>query len=402
MQELELSVLYHGPETADDLRPVLDQFESQHRVHVRLRILDWETAWAELVKIALYSHGPDVSQLGTTWVSNLTAMNALRPFSQPEVTSLGGPAVFLPSTWQTGAIGGDKQVWAVPWLADTRVLYYRRDWLAKAGVDEMKAFQTPQQMAETLQRLRDLGVEVPWVAPTRHTLITLHNLASWVWGAGGDFVSPDGRHTLFNAPEARAGIHGYFDLHRFMPPSVHGLGPGDCDLVFREGRAAVTLSGPWTWLTGMIRQRAATPEVVENFGLAFPPGVPFVGGSSLIVWRHTPMAAAAVELVRSLTSARVQSTYPPHMGQLPVRLDALATLASGENPFYRILLEGFKTSRSFRATSSWGLVEDKLSLTLTELWADLIAHPDQDLDAAIAKHLDPLAKRLDLALESRR
>jgi len=402
MQELELSVLYHGPETADDLQPVLDQFESQHRVHVRLRILDWETAWAELVKIALYSHGPDISQLGTTWVSNLTAMNALRPFSQSEITSFGGPSVFLPSTWQTGTVGGDKQVWAVPWLADTRVLYYRRDWLEKAGVDEATAFKTPQQLAETLQRLQASGVGAPWVVPTRHTLITLHNLASWVWGAGGDFVTPDGRRTLFNEPQARAGIRDYYDLHRFLSPTVHGLGPGDCDLVFREGRAAITLSGPWTWLTGMIRQRGASPEVIENFGLAFPPGVPFVGGSSLVVWRHTTMANVAVELVRLLTSSRIQATYPPHIGHLPVRTDALATLAAGENPFYRTLLEGFESSRSFRATSSWGLVEDKLSLTLTDLWTELLTNPSQDLDAAIAKYLDPLAKRLDLALESRR
>jgi len=402
MQELELSVLYHGAETADDLQPVLDQFEAQHRVHVRLRILDWETAWAELVKIALYSHGPDVSQLGTTWVSNLMAMNALRPFTTAEITSLGGPAVFLPSTWQTGALAGDKQVWAVPWLADTRVLYYRRDLLAKVGVDEATAFQTPARLAETLERLQAGGVESPWVVPTRHTLITVHNLASWVWGAGGDFVSADGRRTAFNAPAARAGIRDYFALHRYLSAAARGLGPSQCDLLFREGKAAITLSGPWTWLIGVIRQRSAAPEVLENFGLAFPPGTPFVGGSSLVVWRHTPMASAAVELVRQLTSARVQTSYPPHMGQLPVRLDSLATLAAGENPFYRLLAEGFKTGRSVRAISTWGLVEDKLSLTLTELWGDLLADPSQDLDAALDKHLEPLAKRLDLALESRR
>ena len=54
-----------------------------------------------------------------------------------ELNVLGGSAAFLPSSWQSSIVLGEKEVCAVPWLADTRLIYYRRDLLDKAGVDAM-------------------------------------------------------------------------------------------------------------------------------------------------------------------------------------------------------------------------------------------------------------------------
>ena len=46
----------------------LDDFESNHGVQVRTQNIDWNTAWDELLRIALYSQGPDVSEIGSTWL----------------------------------------------------------------------------------------------------------------------------------------------------------------------------------------------------------------------------------------------------------------------------------------------------------------------------------------------
>ena len=35
------------------IRPLLDEFEAEHGVRVRLRLLTWDTAWSDLVKVAL-------------------------------------------------------------------------------------------------------------------------------------------------------------------------------------------------------------------------------------------------------------------------------------------------------------------------------------------------------------
>ena len=121
------------------------------------------------------------------------------------------------------AHGGDQRLgepalpWAVPWWADTRVIYYRRDLWAQAGVDMTQAaFDTPEHLTQTLGQLQAAGVPIPWVVPTHQSRMTVHNVAGWVWGAGGDFVADDGRHVVFEQPEAQAGICAYLDLARFL------------------------------------------------------------------------------------------------------------------------------------------------------------------------------------------
>jgi len=61
-QELEFSIMAESPA---NIQPLLDQFEAEHRIRVRLRLLTWDIAWSDLVKVALYGDGPDVSDQET-------------------------------------------------------------------------------------------------------------------------------------------------------------------------------------------------------------------------------------------------------------------------------------------------------------------------------------------------
>ncbi len=395
MAELELTIMSRGAMDADNLRPLLDQFEAQEHVRVRLRVLQWDTAWAELLKVALYQRGPDVSEIGTTWLGSFVAMDALRPFTEYELTIIGNRNAFIPTVWDSGTLPqpltDQTAVWAIPWWADTRLLYYRRDILNQVGIAEETAFQSTEQLAHTLQQLQASGVPIPWVVPTHRSRMTIHNLASWVWQAGGRFVSKDGRHTLFSQPQARAGIRAYFDLARYLAPPARDLDDTQSDALFCEGRAAVTLSGPWLL-------RFASQQVMANTGVTSPPGVPFVGGSHLVSWKHAVYQIAATRLIRFLTSRQVQATLAQHAGLLPTRSEVLSSPPFAHDPFYQVVAHSLQRGRSFGSTPLWGLVEDKLNEVFSELWADLLSRPDLDLDQAIADRLEPLARKLDLTL----
>ena len=169
------------------------EFLQNQNLKCQITTMFWESEWAELVKIATYSAGPNVSQVAAPAVINLAAMNALTEFTPSEVTSLGGASVFLPAAWQAVKPAGEIQVWSIPWLADVRVVYYWRDLLEQAGVDESSAFNTPDRFHATLQRLQVAGMDHPLLLLTHFPFAALHYLASWVWGAGEDFVNPDGR-----------------------------------------------------------------------------------------------------------------------------------------------------------------------------------------------------------------
>jgi hypothetical protein len=69
-----------------------------------------------------------------------------------------------------------------------------------------------------------------------------------------------------------------------------------------------------------------------------------------------------------------------------------------DHPLYRVMSEGVKIGRPFPSFSAWGLVEDGLTAELTYLWAEVLADPHLNLDAAIDERLGTLARRLDLTL----
>jgi len=391
---LEFTMMARGGPSMTDVQAMLDQFEKETRIHVRLTILPWETAWIDIVKMALYGSGPDISEVGTTWLSNLVATGALRPFQPGEVGSLGGPAAFLPAIWATCTVVGNPEVWAIPWLADTRLIYYRRDWLEGAGIEEATAFQTHEDLKRTLARLQAGGVTAPWGVPTRFTHITLHAVASWIWGAGGDFISEDGTRVLFDQPEARTGIRAYYDLHQWLAPAARHQESGLADSLFTTGQAAATISGSWTFLL----YRRTTPDQVASWGMAIPPGIPFVGGSNLAIWRHSRRPSDALKLIHFLTRRSVQIKYNPLIGLLPVRVDAMTDPAITDDPAIQIMVRAMQAGRSFPTMRRWGLVEDRLGVALTQLWADVLAAPKLDLDALMHQNLDLLAERLNITL----
>jgi multiple sugar transport system substrate-binding protein len=234
---------------------------------------------------------------------------------------------------------------------------------------------------------------VPWTVPTGPTHTTVHNAASWVWGAGGDFVTPDGRRTMFSQPRALAGIRAYFALGRYLAAPVRGLTGLEPDKQFlRSADTAVTLSGPWLF------RDALKQGIAGEVGMALPPGASFVGGSHLVVWKHSREPEAALELVQFLSRPEVQADYSPVVGLLPSRLDGLAAPPFSTDPLWQMAIAGIRTGRSVPVTRSWGLMEDRLTRELGALWAEILADPGLDQAGAIARRLEPLALRLDLVL----
>lgn len=391
--ELELSVCQNpGPESIRDLLPLVER----SGVKCRLRVMRWEKAWNELVRVALDRVGPNVSQIGTTWVGNFAAMDVLRPFTMKEIDALGGPTAFLASSWETVLFVDQPQIWAIPWLADLRIIYYWRDLLEQAGVDEATAFQTVDKVAETFSRLRASGVASPWVTQVSNPVFMLHSLASWVWGTGGDFVTDDGHRTLFNTPEARDGFRSYLSLYRYLPPKPLELRDPEIIKLFFDRQAAVMVSG--SWIPRDLLRQGATPEMMARLGVAQPPGPAFVGGSNLVIWQSTPYPELALKLIQALLSQPVQADYGRSVGQLPVRLDALAKPPFSTDPHFQVMVQALKAGRPLPRMPRWGVVEERLVSALTNIVSEIYAEPESDLEAVISKYLEPLARRLDIIL----
>ncbi|MEZ0396339.1 MAG: extracellular solute-binding protein [Anaerolineales bacterium] len=399
METIDFSIFDHGPDAIGRMRSILMEFERLHHVRVNLEIIPWQEAWSRLVHIALYNDGPDLSEVGSTWVRDLVTMNALRPFGRAEIDSLGGETAFLPAAWKTASAPGDllpagTASWAIPWLADTRLVYYRKDLFARLGLAAREAFANQAELEACLQALQEGGIDLPLSLPTARSRIILHILAGWIWAAGANFLSPDGRQAAFDSPEAVTAMLNFFRLGRFLLPQARQLDESDSDALFWQGRAAVTISGPW-----MFNYPSVEAALKEQFAVAVPPGVPFVGGFHLVIWKHTRREAAAWRLVEFLAGARPPTDLFPAFA-LPARLDILNQERFVGHPVYRVMGAAMQMGRSFPSSRVWGMIEDRLFNALPALWQQFFSLPESEFRAALEVCIDGLAQRINLALEA--
>jgi multiple sugar transport system substrate-binding protein len=392
VMELDFSVMEGDGKQAEQLLPLMEAFEKQYHIHVNIIPIPWEKAWSEIAKYGIYGHGPDVSTIGASWIGSLASMQALRPFTPAQIQALGGANAYFESIWQAGLLRDGPTIWAIPWLGDVRVIYYWKDTLKKAGVKDFDAaFKTDIALVKTLEKLKKEGVKYPLAITTLPMSLAVHEAAHWVWNAGGDFVSPDGKRVIFTEPKGLEGFKNYFSLLRYINPQSMKNASG---VFFYEESSPVHIAGLW-----VPSSKNITAERKDQLGVARLPGMAYVGGSALVIWQYTSRFTEAFELIRFLSSEPlIYNKKDLQYKQLPTRRESLDAPETQNNVFNRIYMQTLQSGKTFPTLRLWGLIEEKLLVGIANIWADLFDNPDQDLDACLHKHLDPLAKRLNMIL----
>jgi len=387
---VDLSICLSRNESPADLEAVLKPYNMLRSAAsaVKVNVIPWESYKDEVTAIAIYGKGPDISQVGAPLVNDLVVMNSLRPFTSREILGFGGPSTFHSVAWQSSRRVYEGQIWAIPWLSDPHAILYWKDMLSQAGIQEQNAFKSFDQMEQTLQHLQSSGVTAPWVLPIGHRFNSLHAACSWIWGAGGDFVSADHRTPFFHHPEAIEGLKRYFRLYRYMPQEGQPLDDVGSSKFFLDRKAVATIGN----LT-MIHK--IPPDLLSKIGVALPPGAPLVGGSSLIIWKHTPNEQDAVELVKFLVGKSAQVQYCQRLGYLPVRAEALFEPPYTTDPVLRGFTLALQKGRLFPLIKLGGLLEEKFSAMIGNVWAQIAAGENVDLDVLLPKEINPLVRHFE-------
>ena len=402
MTELNFSAMGDTTEEIEELIRLLKEFDERFNTKTKVRRLSWKDAWQRLLTVAVEGKGEDVSQVGSTWAPTLAALDSLRPFSESEVRSLGGPLRFVPAAWQTVQLEGRGEVWAIPWSVYTFVIFYRRDLLERAGVDESTALTTPEAMRETFSALQSAGIP-PWTIPINQNYLDLPHIASsWVRAYGGDFFGPVGRSPEFNTPHARKGMVDFFELYHFIPAELCGLDYDAClEEFFRNGKTAVMVAGLEAYSDALIEN--ILPETQRDLiGVAALPGVSWIGGDHLVVWKtvrfDTRKENASLELIRSLTSAENQARLFREARILPSRLDAYAELEFQPEGMRPVLEKILQTARPHPPARLWRRTESMLVDMLCVIAREVLDSPTLDVQQIVERQSADYEKRFSLFL----
>ncbi|MFO7679177.1 MAG: hypothetical protein R6X34_03925 [Chloroflexota bacterium] len=104
MKQLAFSMM-EGQALQQQLERALYKFTLEEQIVVDIQDLPWENGRSQLVDIALFKGGVDVSEVGTTWLSSLVSINGLRPISSSEAVAFGGKSAFFPGSWDSATMG---------------------------------------------------------------------------------------------------------------------------------------------------------------------------------------------------------------------------------------------------------------------------------------------------------
>lgn len=165
-------------------------------------------------------------------------------------------------------------------------------------------------------------------------------LVPWLAGFGG-WVMDDNAHPTLDSPAMADALAFLRDLRH-----THQVLPADCDyeladMLFKEGRAAMIINGPWAWSgyrdAGVSIRLALLPRVSET-GLLPAPMISHRGYS---IARSCPEArrGAALDLIRFLVSDKAQRDRTQRLGILPSLASALQDPTLRDDPILSASLE---------------------------------------------------------------
>lgn len=386
-----LSPQHHA--SADQL---FRRFTQSTGITVQGTYTGWDSIWRDLVQTGIYKRGPDMSEPGSTWLESLVEMNVLRPFTPQDIQSFGGEEAFIANSWEGVIFGEEKQVWGIPSRVDPRFIYYWKDMLDAAGLDPAQAFSSLSAFPDTFTRLQKV-IETPWItANSPNDPATIQTLASWIWDAGGEFVSPDGKQVAFMEPATLESIVAYFDLHRFMPQLMDIGGLAVSEMFIRRKVAAV-IGGPWVWRNLLAEGLPA--DTYARIAVAPIPAPSFMGGMTLVIFQHTRQEENAVRLVEFLVSPKVQAEYAPMVGLLPAVKEAWDFPPFSTDSNYRMMRQSIQRGRTFPRVPLWGTIEDRMVKSIGFVWNELLTTEKANARQVVHKHFAPLASRLNFALD---
>ncbi|GGY58891.1 sugar ABC transporter substrate-binding protein [Pseudoduganella albidiflava] len=357
-------------------------------VKVDVQQLPWTAAHEKLLTAFAGEAMPDLFQLGNTWVAELAALKAIEPLDARVAASATlDPKDYFAGIWQTNVIDG--RLYGVPWYVDTRVMFYNRELLARAGHARMPA--TWEGWMAAMRAVKKI------VGPDKYVILLPHEefapLLVLALQQPEELLRDGGRYGNFRSASFRRALQLYADMYR------EGLAPKErVSNIYHEFSTEYVsfyISGPWN--IGEFRRRVA-PDRQHTWATALMPGphgpaASLAGGSSLAVASSSRHKQAAWQLVEYLSQVDTAAKFNALTGNLPPRRANWSDARLAGDPpaqAFRLQLENVRPEPR---VPEWESILAEL-----RVMGERVAHGDIGVDAAAVA----LDARTDRILEKRR
>jgi multiple sugar transport system substrate-binding protein len=287
------------------VRDLLPEFERRNPgLHVRVQQMPWTA-----------------SQLGNTWVPEFQALDALEPLnSYVRASKAIDSTDYFRGIWDTNVIA--DTLFGLPWYVDTKLIFYRKDIFARAGVTAPRSWV---DWKDAMHRIVAGGhAKYGMLLPTNEW----PQIVALGLQKGSPILRDGDQFGAFSDPKFSSAVDFYTSIYREkLAPTVSSAEVANLFQEFTKGTFAMFVSGPWQ--IGELNARL--PDSLKSQWAAAPlpspdgsnyPGLSLAGGSSLVLFRSSPHKTEAWKLIEFLSEPAQQARFAQLTGDLPARESA--------------------------------------------------------------------------------
>ncbi|MFD2614917.1 sugar ABC transporter substrate-binding protein [Paenibacillus gansuensis] len=347
-------------EEAKSLPKIAEAFEKDNPdIDVKVQALPWDTAHDKLLTAVASKKGPDVLQMGTTWIPEFASAKALldlKPHQEkyPELKNDN----FYEGTLNTAAYEG--AVVGVPWYIDTRVLYYRTDLLESVGYKQ--APKTWEELSDAAQKLAKRGKGKYGIS-----LDAKEQSLGFMFARQNGSKLIDGGKPQFNQPEFVEAIE---YLNSFY---TNGSAPKDLGLDIVQGFKGdailpMFISGPW--MVKLINDQA--PELKGKWATAVLPmkknNISALGGSNLSIFQHSKNQEEALKFLAYMSKPETQAEWFKLTQSMPSTKKAWEDPALKDDANFRVFGQQLEASEPMPLIKPWEKIAQSYLQTFEKIY----------------------------------
>ena len=321
------------------LSKMTDKFTDETGIEVKIQSIPWATAHDKLLTAVASKGGPDVLQMGTTWMPEFQQAGALSDLSDSieKYENLKADKFYEGSVETTQF---DGKTYGVPWAAETRVLFYRTDILEKIGYTE--APKTWEELEDAAKKLSERGENKYGI-----TIDSKEQTLAFMFARqNGSKLFDEKNNPLFDKKEFVDSVKYLNDFIQegYAPKQDLGL---DVSQTFSGDDAMIPMfiSGPW--MTKSIQDTVA--DVDGKWAVATLPkkenNDSSMGGSNLTVFEYSDKKEDAVKFLEFMSRSDNQIEWMKLTNALPTNLEAWENTDLKNDPIYSVFKEQLNNSK---------------------------------------------------------
>lgn len=306
--------------------------QSQDKITVKLNEIPNIQMLTKLSAAVAVNNPPDLVAIDLVYFPELNRSEQLVDLTD-KIGNMDYVSQFSDALKAIGSYNG--KFYAVPFAAESSLLFYNKKLFREAGLDPNRGPETLAELHDYSKKIRALGKDYYGFAiPGTSSGGLAFTFTPYFWANGGDIISADGKRSVVNSENNKKTLTFFHNMYKDGLMSPLSRTDSALNDAFTSGKVAMIGTGAFTFKIF----KDNYPNL--DYGVTYFPGekkgdwASFTGGDAFALPVGSKHQDAAIDFINWALSKQTQVELMAKNGYVPTRMDASDNPYSQKDPKY--------------------------------------------------------------------